>query len=194
MSMVLNCIVLGTDIVDLAPDPKTPVTAKYTLPEKYAGKAVFEITSNDFNSLKELRPYGTELVEDKEAANGKAMAMRNPKKESPEKFFNQDFVMGIQGRTSKKGLAYLRLWKAKNPVDEKYHLYSLGKITLEPKTLFFGHRTWQIQQDLSDWYNAKEPAKNRVEVLVSVKLTGSAYVKDSKSPNGIYIDRIILIP
>ncbi len=191
LATALGLGVFASDIVDLSPEARTPAAAKYDLPAKYAQKQVFEITHEDFNCLKDLRSYGVELVADKEAASGKAMAMRTPKKDAADKFFGQDFVLGIQGRTSKKGLAYLRV---KNPADEKYHLYSLGKVTLEPKTLLFGHRTWQLQQDLSDWYNAKEPGKNRVEVLVSVKLTGPAYVKSSASPNGVYIDRIVLVP
>lgn len=68
-----------------------------------------------------------------------------------------------------------------------------GKVVLEPKTLFFGHQTWFLQQDLSRWYREDSGDRNKVEVLVSLKFRGPAYVKDSKKENGICIDRFLLI-
>ncbi len=191
--LILVCAsyaVFAQDIVDLSPKPG----AKYPVPENCTGKEVFEIVSNDFTSLGEVKKFGVTIADDSEAAGGKAMSVGTLRKEEDTaKFHAQEFTMGIAGRTSRTTLAFLRLKKDQIPQDEKYHFYSLGKVVLEPKTLFYGHPTWYLQQDLSRWYREDGGDRNKVEVLVSLKFTGPAYVKNSKKENGISLDRILLV-
>lgn len=191
--LILLCAsyaVFAQDIVDLSPKPG----AKYPIPENCREKEVFEIVSNEFTSVGEVKKFGVTITDDSEAADGKAMSIGIPwKQEDPAKFHSQDFTMGIAGRTSSKTLSFVRLKKDQILQDEKYHFYSLGKVILEPKTLFFGHPTWYLQQDLSRWYKEDGGDRNKVEVLVSLKFTGPAYVKNSKKENGISLDRILLV-
>ncbi len=198
MKSVFRCLILlcasssvfAQDIVDLSPKSG----AKYPVPDNCRDGEVYEIVSNDFSSLGELKKYGVKLIDDSEAVDGKAMSIGIPwKQEDPAKFHSQDFTMGIAGRTSRKTLSFVRLKKEQIPQDEKYHFYSLGKVVLEPKTLFYGHPTWYLQQDLSRWCKEDGGDRNKVEVLVSLKFTGPAYVKSSKKENGISLDRILLV-
>ena len=74
------------------------------------------------------------------------------------------------------------------PQNEKYNFIRIGKVTLTKNWVFFAHRTWAMQLDLDRYYRAG--ADNTFEVFVSFKFEGPAYVKDSKKPDKISVDRV----
>ena len=173
----------GGEIIDLTGG----TGSRFPLPEKYRNRQVTDITSAKFSSLKQLAAYGLELTDDGDAVDGRTLCLGGKQDH------RQIFSMGTQGRTSKKALAGRRLSKAQIPKDEKYHLYSLGKVTLEPAVIFWGHKSWALQQDLSRYFSATDPGRNTVEVVVSLKFTGPAYVEGSTQKNSVRLDRILLV-
>lgn len=173
----------GTEVIDLTKGG----FRRFPLPEKYAKSPVTDITPFDFSGLKQIAPFGATLADDSDALGGKALCL------GEKQDHRQNFSMGIQGRTGKKSLASRRLPKNKIPQDEKYHLYSLGQVTLEPSVIFWGHRSWALQQDLSRFFSKTDPGRNTVEVVVSLKFTGPAYVKGSTQKDSVRLDRILLV-
>ncbi len=168
--------------------------AKYPIPKSLEGRELYEITFPEFNCAKSLAFYGVRFNDDKEAAGGKALGVDKTERIADiDGFHAKKFNIGFQDRTNKRSLRVMTLPKNKIPKDEKFHFYPAGTVTLAPSTLLWMHETWYLQQDLSNMYNAKDPGGNRYEVYVSLKFTGPAYVKDSKSQNGFWMDRILLV-
>ena len=77
------------------------------------------------------------------------------------------------------------------PQNEKYNLIRLGKVTLTKNCVFFAHPTWAMQLDLDRYY--RTGTDNTFEVFVSFKFEGPAYVKGSKKPNKVSVDRVLLV-
>ena len=74
--------------------------------------------------------------------------------------------------------------------DEKYHWHKIdtGRISRDAY-IYFGD--WSIGFNLKPFW--KEGGSNRYEFWVSMKTQGPPFVKDSKRPRGIYVDRAILV-
>lgn len=151
-----------------------------------------QLSGKNFTRISSFAKYGLEALDDADAADGKAMALRKHPKGSDLHKYN-DFQLGIYCEVTKKNLARRVLLKKDLPQDEKYHFYRIGRVNLSKRTTFFAHRSWAMQQNLNKFYNADDAKKNLVEVYVSVKFTGPAYVKNSTKENGIFIDRIVLL-
>ena len=168
--------------------------AKYPIPKLLEGRELYEITFPEFNCVKNLAFFGVRVNDDKEAAGGKALGVDKTERIADiDAFHAGNFNIGFQDRTNKRSLQVMLLPKNKIPGDEKFHFYPAGTVTLAPSTLLWMHETWYLQQDLSNMYNAKDPGGNRYEVYVSLKFTGPAYVKGSRSQNGFWLDRILLV-
>lgn len=168
--------------------------AKYPLPGIVSGSPVFDITSSDFNALKSLASYGTELVADDAAAGGMAMRIAHPKRNiDPVKFHadnGQRVRFGIYSETSGKHLKEAELPRRNFPKDEKYHLYKIGTVDLEQSTLVWAGE-WLLQHRLDSLY--AHDGNNRYTVYISLKLQGPAYVPGSTRANAICCDRIIAV-
>ena len=67
----------------------------------------------------------------------------------------------------------------------------MGKVTLTKNCVFFAHPTWAMQLDLDRYY--RTGTDNTFEVFVSFKFEGPAYVKGSKKPNKVSVDRVLLV-
>ncbi|MBR2624822.1 MAG: hypothetical protein IKD23_00320 [Lentisphaeria bacterium] len=166
--------------------PKTG--AKAALPAEFEGKELFDIVHGNFTSVKKMAKNGLVLVDDADAVSGKAMAVLKSRQGH-----KLPFRMGIFSNKDQKSLAYKQLGKEQIPQDEKYHLYPLGKVTLDKDAFFWGHASWAMQQNFASYINAEKPENNKVEVFVSLKFTGPAYVENSTSKDGVYIDRFLLV-
>ena len=168
--------------------------AKYPLPGIVSGSPVFDITSSDFNALKSLASYGTELVADDVATGGMAMRIAHPKRNiDPVKFHadnGQRVRFGIYSETSGKHLKEAELPRRNFPKDEKYHLYKIGTVDLEQSTLVWAGE-WLLQHRLDSLY--AHDGNNRYTVYISLKLQGPAYVPGSTRANAICCDRIIAV-
>lgn len=166
--------------------PKTG--AKAELPAEFEGKTLFDVTHSSFSSLRRMAKNGLRLVDDADAVQGKAMAVLASKQGH-----KLPFRMGVFSPVTQKGVVFKQLGKAEIPQDEKYHLYSLGKVTLNKDIFFWGHASWAMQQNFASFVNQDDAAMNQVELFVSLKFTGPAYVENSTSADGVYIDRFLLV-
>jgi len=59
-------------------------------------------------------------------------------------------------------------------------------------TRLWAHWTWLLSVDLDRVYNPAEQDHDR-DVWVSLKVTGPAYVRGSKQPNAVSMDRVIVV-
>lgn len=159
------------------------------LPANLQGKEIRYIDANDFFTYRRFAKNGIKLVNDKDSLFGKAIFLGENK--AKPNLHKADYSMGIYSNKSKKQLALKTIKLANIPKDEKYHLYSIGKCTLENNCYFWGHRSWVMQQILTPLVE-KDAEKNSGEVFVSIKFTGPSYVPGSTSPDGVFIDRILL--
>lgn len=78
------------------------------------------------------------------------------------------------------------------PQDENYHWYKVGRFAVTDGTRLWAHWTWLLSVPLDQVYDPAEQNHER-DIWVSLKLTGPAYVKDSKQPNAVFLDRVIVV-
>ena len=79
------------------------------------------------------------------------------------------------------------------PQDEKYHWYKVGKSRLTARNQLIFSTSWFLSQHSGmAVYDPLEP-NAEYEFYASIKVTGPAYVKNSKSPNAIWLDRIVFL-
>lgn len=161
------------------------------LPERFANRRAF-----DFWGPK-LKVNNTVVrkIDDPDAVTGKALALFDLnaiKKDNPD-FHRKNPVFSLYDNLSKKTLLRKTLKPDQYPQDEKYHWYYLGKTRLSAKNLLIFHWSWWLSQDVgSSVFDPLEP-NAEYDVHVSVKLTGPAYVKKSKSADSIRLDRIVFL-
>ena len=151
-----------------------------------------EIKADAFKRISSFAKYGLELLDDAEAVSGKAMALRKHPKGTP-LHKHPTFEFGVYDAVSKKTLARLLIPKAEIPQNEKYNFFRIGRVTLTKNMFVYAHRSWAMQQNISSLYDAADPARNIVEVYVSIKFTGPEYVKNSKKENAVFIDQIVVL-
>lgn len=78
--------------------------------------------------------------------------------------------------------------------DEKYHWYTIKNVEISNNTIFTAH-LWMTQLNLSQAWEFPHTGDRRVntyDVHFRAKFTGPAFVKDSKSPNAVYVDLVVL--
>ncbi len=80
------------------------------------------------------------------------------------------------------------------PQDEKYHWYRIGKFEIGKRSIVWGF-FWRMEVKLDQFWTPADgaPEYNTWTVWISAKLTGPAYVKDSKKENRIFLDQVILV-
>ena len=169
----------------------TRKSADSPLMAELQGKMVNPFSANDFYSYRRFAKNGLKLVDDADAADGKAICLgANPAKPALHK---SPYRMGIFSNKTKKQLAFRALAPESIAQDEKYHLINIGRITLTENCYFWGHNSWVMQQDLNPVFKADIPGDKPCDVYVSVKFTGPSYVAGSKLEDAVYIDRILFV-
>lgn len=162
------------------------------IPPEVKGEYIFDFKAHQMY----VDNKRTKKVKDPDSVTGMAVLipdrpdfMFNGKKTAHHK---QPVTFGIYNSHTKQ-----RMWgpqralKGKEiPQDEKYHLYRIGKWFLVTGSRIWVHWTWHFQFHPRFAFTATQDYMN--EVFISMKLTGPAYVKGSKKPNAIYIDRILI--
>ena len=116
------------------------------------------------------------LADDPDAAGGKCLQAVDPQDKN-------DIRFGVYNPGARKPICSPRL--KKQPPDGKYHYYSTGNFQLAPECFIWCHRSWNIQADISEFYD-KSGLNNNVEAFISVKTE----IKNGKSV--FSVDRIIL--
>ena len=78
------------------------------------------------------------------------------------------------------------------PQDEKYHWYYLGKYVMTKDLRLHIHWSWSI----CAWFRKAITGilqDNPREVWMSLKITGPTYVKGSTKPDGVWLERVIVV-
>lgn len=137
----------------------------------------------------------TTVINDPEAAGGKAVAMTGnegrtaeDKKKCAE---NRGLKMGVYAFQDRIHLAKTEIAKEVLPKDEKYHWYALGRVKLVEKCFLWMHWSWLSQHRLISVYDPSG-LNNDVEIFVHIKVQGPLYVKGSEKPNIYAIDRVVV--
>ena len=136
------------------------------------------------SAITPLYNYGGKLEKDPAAENGYAntIVVNEPR------FLLDTFMVGYYDQVSKK--TFSRIYPAeKIPKDGKYHWYSLGNVKLSRLGYAFAHRTWKIQLQLDEFYDAFPD--NEVEILYRVRLEYDS-AKSGKIRK-VWVDQIALL-
>lgn len=162
------------------------------LPEQFKGKDIVDLHWKDFN------PYTDHiercLVEEPDAVCG--VAFRVPNQTIDKKKYGRPALhfapleYGVW-ESHKRSSFTLKLPQNKMPQDEKYHWYRVGVVEIHPRTIVFVHWSWMLQIYLRK--AAVDIIPPKMEVWISMKLAGPAYVANSTSENNVFVDRVILV-
>lgn len=165
-------------------------SAQAPLPPELENRRVIDILWPSFEPITTL---GTNVVNVPDAAAGKALHLAAVKGTLRETNNHEGGLsMGVYSNARKKHLKAQTIPPEKLPQDEQFHLYPLGKVTLEPKSKLWVHKSWIIQQNLGEFYETGG-LPNDYEIYVSVKLEGPSYVKGSEKTDAVYVDRVLLV-
>jgi hypothetical protein len=171
--------VIDDDVAIFSQERKNP-----PIPEKFnciSPANLVDYIWNDFS-------YGhTKLMEDKDAAGGKACVLY----EDP-KWKNEPFVFGVYNPIAKTGVSGQLAAFGDIHKDGRYHWYKCNKAISIPQTGFmYLHWTWKVRLPniAENFYE-----NNRFEVYVSAKFLGPRYHSTgSGEADSIWIDRVILV-
>lgn len=139
------------------------------------------------------------VIEDPEAAGGKAVGFKEgilPPRTTPEKlkkYLQKDrgISLGVYDYRNRKYQARATLSGEVLPQDEKYHWYSLGRLTLTETCFLWLHWSWVSQLQLRSWYDTSN-LNNEVEIYIHLKVQGPGFVKGSKKPDIYAVDRVVI--
>ncbi len=128
------------------------------------------------------------IVVDPDAAGGKALYYEGPKPE----MHNRALDFGVYDETRKVFGPSITLQPDDLPQDSKYHWYKIGRFPLGPGVRIYAHWSWMLGVPLDRACNPADidPAR---DYWISLKVTGPAYVKNSKNKNAVWMDRVILV-
>lgn len=158
------------------------------IPEVFKGRRVIDMPYYFFHKLASV-----DVINDKDSViNGKAICAGD---RVPRKTVNGKTNFGIYDMKNKRILRAISLDSAKVAQDEKYHIIKVGRINLKHNMIYFyGTNTWVLQCRITDAFDpAASDEKNSYDVYMSVKFSGPLYVKGSKNPNRISINRVMLV-
>lgn len=79
------------------------------------------------------------------------------------------------------------------PQDGKYHLYSIGRITVREDMMIWALEGGRLGVNVDRVFDPEEPVNNEWDAWISLKVQGPAYVKGSTKPNGAWMDRVLLV-
>lgn len=171
------------------------------LPEVTRGLPARDVADFNWMTFSSVRPQ-QQFVADDEAVGGMAATFaqmsavqraeeggQDNKDVSEDQQHRQAVMIGISGAQS------YRMSPERIPQDEKYHLHSLGVIQVKPGTTIWAleGKRLGVNVDRVLVTNPKSPADNQWKAYISLKFQGPAYVKGSTKPNGVWMDRVLLV-
>jgi len=123
------------------------------------------------------------LVEDKDAADGRARALVSGKAED----HKLPLLMKIYDDAT--GETWEPLILEKVPQDEAYHWYQVGSGPLGGNSVLWS----AVFTPIPLGWGAEPPPNNDREVWISLKFTGPAYVTGSTQPDQILTDQVVVV-
>ncbi len=152
------------------------------LPAEFEGKEVVDVNWTTFGG-------GLQVVGDPDGVGGQTD--RLPENDTRDDYHARPFNLGIYNRAQRKILVNRTVPPEEIPQDGKFHLYHLGKFTIEPTTIVWVHWTWLISIFIDTAY--LPDVDNEWNVYASIKLVGNPYQKDSQDKPQVLVDRILLV-
>ena len=136
----------------------------------------------------------SQLVDDPDALYGKAL--KSPAVSEKWAHDKHPLQFGVYDQTDKTHLLR-RVFKPEELAqDEKYHLYLVGRTVpnVYHKIVLWGHITWSLRlmDLLKPALDATDPDRE-MDIYVSCKVTGPAYVKGSTKENAIFVDKVVCV-
>ncbi|NMA20914.1 MAG: DUF4838 domain-containing protein [Lentisphaerae bacterium] len=131
--------------------------------------------------------YNNPVVEDAEAHGGMTVKPLSGVAE------NRGVILGVYDNSQRKYLTSQAMMPPEAlPKDEKYHFYPMGRVTLSKQAFLYMNWTWHLQKSLQGVYTSPEVYGNKVEIFVSLKVQGPAYVPGSTQENLYAVDRLVI--
>ncbi|MDD4099339.1 MAG: DUF4838 domain-containing protein [Lentisphaeria bacterium] len=148
----------------------------------FAGHAIVELGAAELD--------GGFLAEDPDAFGGKAKVKDSDGKAD---YHTKPFTYGIYDWKFKKHLSTATLAQETTPQDEKYHWYYAGRTRVySAQTRLWTHWSWTMNFTLRKAMQNQD-YKQLYDVYMSAKLQGPSYVANSRQPDEVRVDRVILI-
>lgn len=123
------------------------------------------------------------LVEDKDAAAGRARTLGSGKAED----HTLPFKMRVYDSVTNESWDSLILEKV--PQDESYHWYQVGTGPLGGNAVLWSN----LYTPISLGWGAEPPPSNIREVWISLKFTGPTYMKGSTQPDQVLADQVLVV-
>jgi len=149
----------------------------------------------DFNWLtfSDIRPR-QKFVPDDEAAGGMTAtftirAEEGGDRPAAETHYQKPLAFGVTGGPT------ITLKPEDVPQDVRYHLHKIGRIRVKPGTMVWALEGQRLGVNVDRVYRsgAEDPSANDWNAYISLKAQGPAYVTGSTQPNGVWMDRVLLV-
>ncbi|MGI6356595.1 MAG: DUF4838 domain-containing protein [Lentisphaeria bacterium] len=188
---------LGQRILELDNEVKLFEAMPFEIPAQFQNLTIHDLHWPDFN------PWGVHhryLVDDPEASSGRAFTLRKDRPTDPAKHNRKEYHMlpisiGLYDSSAPKDQQYAAQYyweRGDYAADEKYHWYKLGETAITKDLRIYVHWSWNLSIYMRKAITGIDQNFPK-EVWASIKITGPAYVEGSEKPNGIFIDRVILV-
>ena len=180
---------LKATLGNLQNDVKLFKAMPFIIPEQFKGRKIQDFHWPDFD------PWGAHsryVVDDPEAASGRAFGMDKRKKNLKH---DLPIHIGLYDSTApkdKKLVAQYQWNKGDYATDEKYHWVKLGTTVITQNLRIYWHKSWASRIYMRKGIIGIDQNFPK-EIWASIKITGPAYVDGSTKPNGIFIERVILV-
>ena len=171
----------------------------FIIPEQFKGKKIQDFHWPDFDPWGGHKRY---LVDDPEASSGRAFTLQKGSQKvdgvKHKAFHEQPLQISIYDSTAPRTPKDLRFaasyeWKEGDYAsDEKYHWYKLGDAVVTANMRIVFHWSWRCRVYLRKGVTGIDQNFPK-EIWASIKITGPSYVKGSTKPDGIFIDRVVLV-
>lgn len=136
----------------------------------------------------------SQLVDDPDALYGKAL--KCPPVSGKWAHDRNLLQFGIYDMTEKRHVLNRMFLPKELAQDEKYHLYLLGKAAPDVyhRNSLWGHVTWRMRLEelLKPALDVTDPERE-MEIWISLKVTGPAYVKGSRKENAVFVDKVVCV-
>lgn len=161
----------------------------FSIPEQFKGKKIQDFHWPDFD------PWGAHaryVVDDPEAASTRTFGFDKRKKNLEHTL---PIHIGLYDSTAPKGkklIANYEWNKGDYATDEKYHWVKLGTTVITQNLRIYWHKRWASRIYMRKGIIGIDQNFPK-EIWASIKITGPAYVDGSTKPNGVFIERVILV-
>lgn len=135
----------------------------------------------------------TALIDDPDAAGGKAVAMiaRTGRGYNGKIHANRGIYCGVYNFLDRRHLTKSCIPRQAVTSDEQYHWYYAGRIKVTEKAFLWMHWSWLSQQLLTGVYDTSG-LNNDIDIFVHIKVQGPHHVAGSKKLDAYAIDRVVI--